>query len=159
MFRNKRLMIIIGIVLALGFLVRPPVSGGKLTSPYGIRFFAGRVFHNGSDIALPVGSPVKPVSWGTIKETGFTESKGNFISISHLSIIQSHYMHLDTITSTVGQSVSHSTVIGTVGNTGLSTGPHIHFEIRVLGIPLPPYLLCLPGIIFKFVTDIFQRAS
>ena len=157
MFQNKRLLLIIVIILALGFLLRPPVSGGRLSSVYGIRFFAGRVFHNGSDIALPVGSPVKPVTWGTIKETGFTDSKGNYISISHLSIIQSHYMHLDTIDSSVGQKVNHSTVIGTVGNTGLSTGPHIHYEIRVFGVPLPPYLLCLPGIAFKFVADLFQR--
>ena len=62
-----------------------------------------------------------------------------------MTLIESRYLHLDSIAVTAGQKVEPSQPIGTVGNTGISTGSHLHFEIRVLGVPLPAYALCLPG--------------
>ena len=132
-------------LLVWAFFVRPPVSGGILTSRFGPRYFAGRSFHPGSDIALPTGSPVNSISWGTVERIGYNERAGNYIRIAHLPRVTSRYYHLDTINVTAGQRVNPRMRIGTVGNTGLSTGSHLHFEIRVSDVPLPAYTLILPG--------------
>jgi murein DD-endopeptidase MepM/ murein hydrolase activator NlpD len=151
---RRRAAIIIFLLLMLGICLRPPV-GGKLTSWYGIRFEGDRVFHTGSDISVPIGTALYPVSWGTVSETGFTERNGNFIKISHLPGVESRYLHLSSLKTSRGQKVGHGTVIGYSGNTGYSTGPHIHFEIRVFNIPLPAYTLCLPGKLINWVLSIF----
>jgi len=145
----KKLIIIAVILIVLGLLVRPPVSGGRLTSWWGIRFSGPGFWHAGSDIGHATGTPINPVSAGTVKETGFHELSGNYVNITHIGIVESRYYHLDRIDTAVGDKVNHSTVIGTVGNTGFSTGPHLHYEIRLFGIPLPAFLLSLPGTIFK----------
>ena len=145
----KKLVTILVFLLVWSFFVRPPVSGGVLTSRFGPRYFAGHHFHPGSDIALPTGAPVNSISWGTVERTGYNERAGNYIRIAHLPGIISRYYHLDTINVTPGQQINPSMVIGTVGNTGLSTGSHLHFEIRVAGVPLPAYTLILPGRLFN----------
>jgi len=145
----KKIILLLLFLLILGILMRPPVNGGKVSSLFGIRIAYDRIFHTGTDIALPTGAPVKPVSWGTVKETGFTDRNGNYVIITHLPKTESRYLHLDSINISEGQKVSHHDIIGTVGNTGISSGSHLHFEIRVIGIPLPPYILCLPGRILQ----------
>jgi len=151
-----KLITILVIVGLIGFLLRPPVTGGKLTSWFGIR--PGGLdgnFHTGSDIGHAVGTPVRSVAGGKVRSTGFHDNAGNFVNVSHMGIAETRYYHLDAILATTGQSVNHKTVIGTVGNTGLSTGPHLHFEVRFFGIPLPAYLLTFPGRIF----DMFNVPS
>ena len=150
-FSNKRFFLLIICFLVLAVLLRPPVNGGKITSQYGIRVAFNQNFHTGTDIALPTGTPVNSTSWGTVKEAGFGELSGNYVIISHLPGIESRYLHLNSINASKGQRVNPKTVIGAVGNTGLSTGSHLHFEIRVFGIPLPSYLLVLPGRIVQKV--------
>jgi len=141
------------IFLVLGFLIRPPVAGGKLTSLWGIRFSGiGGFFHSGSDIGQALGTPVTPASIGTVKQTGYDDQRGNFVKISHLGIMETRYYHLDSITVSAGENVNYKSVIGTLGNTGTSTGPHLHLEIRLIGIPLPAYLLTLPGNILQNLT-------
>ena len=148
----KKLLFIFAVLLVWAFFVRPPVSGGVLTSRFGPRYFEGRTFHPGSDIALPTGSPVNSISWGTVERIGYNERAGNYIRIIHLPGIISRYYHLDTINVTAGQQINPSMLIGTVGNTGLSTGSHLHFEIRVGGVPLPAYTLILPGRLLNRIT-------
>ena len=145
--KKLKIIIIILAVIGWGFLVRPPVEGGRLTSVWGLRFSTDSVFHPGSDIALPIGSPVYPIARGTVREASFHERHGNYIIISHLPGIESRYLHFDSMNSATGDKVNHRTVIGTVWNTGTtSTGPHIHWEIRVLSIPLPAYIcFAFPG--------------
>ena len=143
-------IVIITAILAWGLLVRPPVVGGKFTSPWGLRFSTDRLFHPGSDIALPIGAPVFPIAGGKVRVADFNERHGNFMIIDHLPGIESRYLHFDTMNSSAGDTVNHRTVIGTVGNTGnISTGPHIHWEIRVFNIALPAYLICLSGRILQ----------
>ena len=142
---KKGLLLLILFLLVSAILLRPPVNGGKVTSRYGTRIAFDRHFHTGTDIALPTGTPVNSTSWGTVKEIGFGERSGNYIIISHFPGTESRYLHLDSINVNRGNRVSPRTIIGTVGNTGISTGSHLHFEIRVLGTPLPPYILVLPG--------------
>ena len=144
----KKLLKLFIFLVIWAFFVRPPVSGGVLTSRFGPRDFVDRSFHPGSDIALPTGTPVNPMSWGTVQRTGYRERPGNYIIISHGLGITTRYYHLDSINVTEGQRVDPSTLIGTVGNTGLSTGSHLHFEIRVAGVPLPAYALTQPGRLF-----------
>ena len=145
---NKKILVILILlfIIVLGLLMRPPVTGGRLTSWWGIR--PGGLdgwFHTGSDIGHTTGIPVNSISMGTIKHAGFDDFRGNFIYVSHFGFLESRYHHLNLIETKTGERVNHKSVIGTVGNTGLSTGPHLHFEIRLLGVPLPAYLLTLPG--------------
>jgi len=147
----KKVIFIIAILL-IGFFLRPPVDGGRFSSWWGLR--PGGLdgwFHVGSDIAHATGTPITPVSWGNIKQAGYCDLRGYYVIISHLGFLESRYYHLDTITTAVRESVDHKSVIGTVGDTGLSTGPHLHFEIRVFGIPLPAFLLSLPGRLFNML--------
>ena len=141
----KKIIKLLIFLLVWAFFLRPPVFGGQSTSWFGPREFGGRSFHPGSDIALPTGAPVNPISWGTVERTGYNERAGNYIRITHLPGVISRYYHLDTIEVIPGQSVNPFTFIGTVGNTGLSTGSHLHLEIRVAGVPLPAYTLIRPG--------------
>jgi len=145
----KKILFFLPILIMWGFMIRPPVSGGKVTSWYGIRIAHDRIFHVGTDIALPTGAPVNSFSWGTVKETGVTDRDGNYIVISHLPGVISKYLHLNTVIAAEGQKITPLDLIGTVGNTGVSTGSHLHFEIRIFGLPLPPYFLCIPGRIMQ----------
>ncbi|MCL2759721.1 MAG: M23 family metallopeptidase [Treponema sp.] len=146
-----KIVIIVVALLTIGFLVRPPVTGGRLSSLWGIRFTGESILHAGSDIAHSIGTPINPAIMGRIRETGYDDQRGNYIRIAHAGIIESRYYHLDSININNGDTVNHSSIIGTVGNTGYSTGPHLHYEIRLFGIPLPPFLLSLPGMIFKYL--------
>ena len=107
-----------------GFLVRP-VSGGRRSQ--------GIHGHNGIDIASTPGTPVVAAADGRIlvaRDGGYNGGYGNMIIISHANGIQTVYAHLLAVDVTSGQMVSQGQVIGSLGNTGKSTGPHLHFEVR-----------------------------
>lgn len=109
---------------------------GVLSSPFGNRW--GSV-HEGIDIAVEEGTPVKAAECGTV--TRVSENAGGYgklIQIDHGYGVETVYAHLNEIKVTEGQSVSADTVIGLSGNTGRSTGPHLHFEIVENGAPLDP---------------------
>lgn len=117
-----------------------PITGpvslefGK-TSPY-------QLFHTGIDIASPtheVGDPVGAFMKGTVIYAGETSTGfGKHVEIDHGHHIVTIYGHLDSIAVTVDQEIEMGTVLGTRGNTGWSTGPHLHFQINVFGIPVNP---------------------
>ncbi len=107
-----------------GFLIRP-VNGGRKTQ--------GLHGHNGIDIGANSGTPVLASGSGRVilaKEGGYNGGYGSIVIISHQGGIQTVYSHLRQVNVTTGQTVSQGQVIGQVGNTGLSTGPHLHFEVR-----------------------------
>ncbi len=118
-----------------------PVSGpvslefGSLEDPY-------QPFHTGIDIATTnhqVGDPVGAFMKGTVIYAGETATGfGKHVEIDHGDHIVSIYGHLDSIAVTVGQQVDMGTIIGARGSTGWSTGPHLHFQINVFGIPINP---------------------
>jgi len=116
-----------------GDLFHRPLHGGfYISSRYGWRnnpFSGYRTFHNGMDMATSYGTPVYAALDGTVSATGFDVTYGNYIIISHHSGYQTMYGHLSAILTTRGQSVSTVTRIGLVGNTGESTGPHLHFTV------------------------------
>lgn len=111
-----------------------PVQG-RLTSKYGNRVhpITGEYkFHNGIDLAAPVGTPIVSIASGTVKKTWYDNLNGNAISILHDNGYTSGYAHLHSIDVTPGQKVTKGQKIGTVGNTGASTGAHLHLTIRDL---------------------------
>lgn len=99
-------------------------------------------FHAGIDIANPqgkVGDPIKPFMEGTVTYAGeIFWGYGKHVMVDHGDNISSVYAHLDRIHVYKGQEVTINDTLGTMGSTGWSTGPHLHFEIRVYGIPVNP---------------------
>ena len=90
--------------------------------------------HNGIDIGGPVGSSIFAAAAGTVivakADGGWNGGYGNYIVVDHGGGVQTLYSHLSSVAVSVGQSVSQGAVIGGLGNTGKSTGPHLHFEVR-----------------------------
>ena len=122
-------------------LFLPPLETMYVTSPFGYRHhpFTGQwELHVGTDYRAPVGTPVKSCADGTILSTGELEDYGKYIIINHRNGYSSMYGHLHTILVGRGQQVAEGETIATSGNSGLSTGPHLHFEIRKNGLPQNP---------------------
>jgi len=115
---------------------KSPVDGGVLTSSPGLRldpFGSGRMtMHNGWDIAVPTGTPVYPTQKGTVYFAGKYKGYGNLVAIEHGKGYISLYGHNSELLVKPGMYVTPKTVIALSGNTGRSTGPHIHYEVRQL---------------------------
>lgn len=94
--------------------------------------------HPGVDIAVPIGSPVRASGGGTVLQAGEDPEYGLFVLIEHPDSLQSKYGHLSRTTVTAGDLVDAGQVIGLSGNTGRSSAPHLHFEIRREGTPIDP---------------------
>ncbi len=116
-----------------GDLFRKPLRGSYyISSRYGWRdnpFRGTRTFHNGIDMATAPGTAVYAALDGRVLETGYDVTYGNYIKIIHHSGYMSMYGHLSSILTSKGKYVTTATRIGSVGNTGLSTGPHLHFTV------------------------------
>ncbi|MGH9445798.1 MAG: M23 family metallopeptidase [Terriglobia bacterium] len=115
---------------------------GELTSGFGERMdpFTGEpAFHAGVDIAAPYGSPVRAAADGLVVEAGPGEpGYGNAVVIDHGSGIETYYCHLSRVDVLEGQEVHQGQVIGAVGMTGRTTGPHLHYEVLVHQTPVNP---------------------
>jgi murein DD-endopeptidase MepM/ murein hydrolase activator NlpD len=120
---------------------RFPLQSFRLTSPYGIRAnpVTGNIkMHQGLDLAAPQGTEVFAAADGTVIETGEDAIYGNYVIISHKEKWTSLYGHLQKIETHLREDVKSGTLIGRVGSTGQSTGPHLHFELRQDGRALNP---------------------
>ncbi|MCL2380032.1 MAG: M23 family metallopeptidase [Treponema sp.] len=119
--------------MALGDrLLIHPVRGARLTSPFGWRndpFTGVRRHHAAVDLAAPQGTPIVAAKDGRVSTVGVDRVFGNFIILTHANGFQTLYAHLHTVTARRGEQVRQGAVIGTVGNTGRSTGPHLHFAV------------------------------
>jgi murein DD-endopeptidase MepM/ murein hydrolase activator NlpD len=111
-----------------------PVQG-VLTSGFGWRW--GRM-HEGIDLAVGVGTPVVAAASGTVIVAGWLGGYGNLVVIDHGNGISTAYGHNTSVTVGVGQSVAQGQLISYSGSTGHSTGPHVHFEVRINGTPVDP---------------------
>jgi murein DD-endopeptidase MepM/ murein hydrolase activator NlpD len=134
---------------ALGGGFVTPVQG-TLTSKFGPRFhpiLKVTKLHAGVDWAAPTGTPIVAVGDGTISFLGVAGGYGNVIYIDHPGGIQSRYAHMDAFGPGManGKAVTKGELIGYVGTTGRSTGPHLHFEIHVAGSPVDPLNFNAPG--------------
>ena len=119
---------------ALGIALVEPVNG-TITSRFGRR--SGGT-HTGLDIANSTGTPIKAAATGTVVYSGYKGSYGNLIIVAHTNSIQTYYAHCSRLYVSVGQTVTQGQVIGAVGSTGNSTGPHLHLEVRVNGVAKNP---------------------
>lgn len=119
-----------------------PVSGWTLTSPFGMRLHPVLGYykmHNGIDMACAQGTPIYATRAGTVTTASYQASgAGYYVSINHLDGFASIYMHMTHYVVSAGQSVSQGQLIGYVGSTGMSTGPHLHFGISYAGTYVNP---------------------
>ncbi len=120
----------------------PLQNGYRLTSGFGQRW--GRQ-HAGLDMAGPVGTPVYSTADGVVTYAGWLSGYGRLIKIRHELGIETRYAHLNAIRVAVGQRVSRGDRIGDMGSSGHSTGPHLHYEIRVGGEPINPTIYMRAG--------------
>jgi murein DD-endopeptidase MepM/ murein hydrolase activator NlpD len=114
---------------------------GWISSWFGWRsdpFSGGRVFHNGVDIGVDTGTPVRAAMEGVVSETGYSSSYGNYILLYHHAGWMTLYGHLNSIAVKPGQRVAAGERIAYSGNTGYSTGPHLHFSVFKNGRALNP---------------------
>ncbi|MBN1320657.1 MAG: peptidoglycan DD-metalloendopeptidase family protein [Thermoleophilia bacterium] len=117
-----------------------PVDG-SVTSGFGYRMhpiFHVRKMHTGIDIDGDMGDPIRAASAGTVISAGWRGGYGRCVVISHSGGLATLYGHLSSISVSLGDKVKRGEVIGKLGSTGYSTGPHLHFEVRVNGEPVDP---------------------
>lgn len=116
-------------------------ANGHLTSNYGPRMspYAGRIkMHEGLDIGASTGTPIVAPADGIVTFSGPKPGFGNFVQIDHGYGVETIFGHASTLSVKKGQRVARGDKIATVGNTGYSTGPHVHYEVRVNGTPVDP---------------------
>ena len=131
-------------------LMRTPINGAKLSSRYGFRIhpiLGYNQMHQGTDFAAPVGTPVMASGAGTVEYSGWKGGYGKFISIRHSPVYQTNYAHLQDYAKGIrrGTRVQQGQVIGYLGSTGSSTGPHLHYEVIVNGKKENSQTLKLPS--------------
>ena len=118
-----------------------PISGGRLSSGFGRRNAPTRgasSYHKGIDWATPTGTAVMASSGGTVVKAGWGSGYGYVVYINHADGRQTRYGHLSKVLVSAGQTVSQGQKIALSGNTGVSTGPHVHFEILINGSQVNP---------------------
>ena len=118
-----------------------PISGGRLSSGFGKRTAPKRgasTYHKGVDWATPTGTPVYASCGGTVTKAGWGSGYGYVVYITHPDGRQTRYAHLSKVLVSAGQTVSQGQKIALSGNTGVSTGPHLHFEILINGSQVNP---------------------
>lgn len=124
------------------YFIEPLDIDYYITSDYGLRVHpvtGEESFHYGIDLGVPVGSPVLAVEDGTILTVGYqADGAGNYVTIEHSDGYLTKYFHLDSYIVAEGEAVSKGQIIGYSGNTGTSTGPHLHFEVWLNGESVDP---------------------
>ncbi|HOX92332.1 MAG TPA: M23 family metallopeptidase, partial [Spirochaetales bacterium] len=126
-----------------GDLFKWPIRGW-ITSRYGWRndpFSGARSFHTGLDIGSPQGTPVRAAMEGRVTGVGYSAVSGNYIIIAHHDGYTTMYAHLSKQLVRTGAWVTQSTIIGNVGTTGYSTGPHLHFTVSKWGRTMNPAIV------------------
>ena len=118
-----------------------PLAAAQLTSDYGMRthpVVGGRRAHKGVDLAAPTGTPVFATADAIVSRADRFSSYGLYISLQHGAALETRYAHLSRLAVAAGQRVSKGDIIGYVGSTGRSTGPHLHYEVRMDGVAVNP---------------------
>lgn len=120
---------------------RIPVEGVHLTSDFGMRWhpvIGGRRQHQGVDLAGPIGTPVHATADAVVGKAEWFSSYGLYVALEHGGDIETRYGHMSRLNVYAGQHVHKGDVIGYIGTTGRSTGPHLHYEVRISGAAVNP---------------------
>lgn len=120
---------------------RMPLKDMRMSSGYGMRnhpVLGRRANHKGVDLAAPTGTPVYATADGMVAKAEWFSSYGNYIQIEHGGEMQTRYAHLSAYSVQAGSRVQKGDLIGYVGSTGRSTGPHLHYEVRIAGDAVDP---------------------
>ena len=118
-----------------------PVESARLSSSYGMRthpVLGGRRAHKGIDLAAPTGTPILATADGVVEMADWFGGYGLYVQLGHGGDLETRYGHMSRIAVASGQTVRKGDVIGYVGSTGRSTGPHLHYEVRVNGESVNP---------------------
>lgn len=118
-----------------------PVAMTRLSSSYGMRehpVLGGRRAHKGIDLAAPTGTPIRASADGIVEKAEWFGGYGLFVQLDHGGAMETRYGHMSRVAVAEGQQVRKGDVIGYVGSTGRSTGPHLHYEVRVSGEAVNP---------------------
>lgn len=118
-----------------------PIEVGEVTDTFGGRrdpFGGGSEFHSGQDIRAPRGTPVYASANGVVTLAGTQSGYGNVVVVDHGNGLTTRYAHLSEIEATLGQEIRRGELIGLVGSTGRSTGPHLHYEVRINDVAVNP---------------------
>ena len=131
-------------------LMKTPINGARLSSPFGMRkhpILGYNKKHLGTDFAAPMGTPIMASGSGTITRAKWCGGGGNCIKIKHNSTYETGYAHMKSFAAgmKVGKKVRQGQIIGYVGSTGMSTGPHLHYEVIVNGKKVNSQTLKLPS--------------
>ena len=131
-------------------LMKTPINGARLSSPFGMRKHPIDGFnkmHRGTDFAAPMGTPIMASGDGVIKKAGWCGGGGNCVKIRHNSTYETIYAHMSKFARGIkpGVRVKQGQIIGYVGSTGKSTGPHLHYEVIVNGKKVNSQKLKLPS--------------
>ena len=127
---------------AISIPSRNPLSSSyRLSSGYGMRVhpvLGRRKAHKGVDLAAPTGTPIYATADGVVTKAKWFSSYGLYISIDHSADLETRYAHLSKLAVEAGEHVKKGELIGYVGSTGRSTGPHLHYEVRIDGQAVDP---------------------
>jgi len=118
-----------------------PLSGGRSSSPFGPRSAptaGASTYHKGHDWATPVGTPIVASCGGTVEKAGWGSGYGYVVYINHPDGRQTRYAHLSKVLVKAGQTVKQGERIALSGNTGITSGPHLHFEMLINGKQVNP---------------------
>ena len=129
-------------------LMKTPINGARLSSPFGLRkhpILGFTKHHNGTDFAAPTGTPIMASGNGTVIKAGWCGNGGNCVRIRHNSSYTTGYGHLSKFATKTGRRVRQGQIIGYVGNTGMSTGPHLHYTVKYNGKFINSQKLKLPS--------------
>ena len=129
-------------------LMKTPINGARLSSPFGNRkhpILGFTKHHNGTDFAAPTGTPIMASGSGTVIKAGWCGNGGNCVRIRHNSSYTTGYGHLSKFATKTGRRVRQGQIIGYVGNTGMSTGPHLHYTVKYNGKFINSQKLKLPS--------------
>ncbi|MBS0254366.1 MAG: M23 family metallopeptidase [Proteobacteria bacterium] len=130
-----------GFSAAVSVPSRMPVDAVRQTSNFGMRWhpvLGGRRAHKGVDLSAPTGTPVYATADGMVGRADWFSSYGLYVAVEHGGALETRYGHLSRLNVAAGQMVHKGDVIGYVGSTGRSTGPHLHYEVRIAGEAVNP---------------------
>jgi murein DD-endopeptidase MepM/ murein hydrolase activator NlpD len=129
-------------------LLRTPIDGARLTSGFGMRNHPVMGFsrmHRGVDFGAAAGTPIQAAGDGVVETAGWSGGYGNYVRLRHNGTYATAYGHMSRIAVKAGQRVRQGQIIGYVGSTGMSTGPHLHYETLINGSQINPLSIRLPA--------------